>query len=130
MKIVDALTFNKELDLLEGRLEYLYNHVDYFLIVESNYTHTGKEKPLYFAENASRFAKYADKILPCRLIVDKNYDFTDSWKLENQQRDFISLCLDSFDHPIKAFSIIKPCCFYTITLFIFTIVVKFSTSVV
>ncbi len=97
MKIVDALTFNKELDLLEGRLEYLYNHVDYFLIVESNYTHTGKEKPLYFAENASRFAKYADKILPCRLIVDKNYDFTDSWKLENQQRDFISLCLDSFD---------------------------------
>jgi beta-1,4-mannosyl-glycoprotein beta-1,4-N-acetylglucosaminyltransferase len=97
MKIVDALTFNKELDLLEGRLEYLYNHVEYFLIVESNYTHTGKEKPLYFAENASRFAKYADKILPCRLIVDKNYDFTDSWKLENQQRDFISLCLDSFD---------------------------------
>lgn len=97
MKIVDALTFNKELDLLEDRFEYLHKHVDYFLVVESNYTHTGKEKPLYFAENASRFLKYAHKILPCRLIVDKDYDFTDAWKLENHQRNFISLCLDSFD---------------------------------
>ena len=45
--LIDAFTFNNELDLIEKRLEYLYNYVDRFLIVESNYTHSGKEKPLY-----------------------------------------------------------------------------------
>ena len=34
--------FFNELDLLELRLEYLYDSVDYFVIVEGRQTHSGK----------------------------------------------------------------------------------------
>ena len=42
--IVDAFIFNNEKDILKARLNYLNNHVDYFLIVESNSTFTGITK--------------------------------------------------------------------------------------
>ena len=44
--IIDAFIFNNEIDILKARLEYLENHVDYFVIVESNNTFTGKSKNL------------------------------------------------------------------------------------
>ena len=56
--ILDCFTFFNELDLLEGRLEYLYNSVDYFILVESNLTHSGKAKPMIFIQNIERFKKY------------------------------------------------------------------------
>jgi len=98
MKIIDAFTFNNEIDIVKARLEYLYDHVDQFLIVESNYTHTGTEKPLNFANNLSQFAKYRNKISLRCLSVDKEYDFTDSWKLENAQRNFIGMCVDEYSN--------------------------------
>jgi len=61
-KIIDSFLFYNELDLLELRLEELYDHVDLFLIVESTKTFTGKDKPLYFKENINRFSKWKDKI--------------------------------------------------------------------
>ena len=61
--IVDSFIFFNEFDILEGRLEYLYDHVDYFVIVESNLTFSGNTKPLYFMNNMSRYKKYLDKVL-------------------------------------------------------------------
>ena len=61
-KIVDAILFFNELDLLELRFEELYDKVDYFLIVESTKTFTGKNKPLIFNQNIDRFKKWSDKI--------------------------------------------------------------------
>ena len=44
-------------------LEYLYHHVDRFIIVEARYTHSGIRKPyLYFQLNAHLFEPYMDKI--------------------------------------------------------------------
>lgn len=97
MKIVDSVIFFNELDLLEARLEYLYDHVDHFLIVESSHTFTGNPKPLYFKENESLFAKYADKITSVQLILPEDYDFSSPWNLENYQRNYISQCVDGFD---------------------------------
>lgn len=48
MKIYDCFTFFNELDLLEIRLEELYNYVDYFVIVEANKTHAGEIKESIF----------------------------------------------------------------------------------
>ena len=62
-KKYDVFIFYNELDLLEIRLNILYNHVDFFIIVESNRTFTGKNKPLYYKENKDRFIKFHDKIL-------------------------------------------------------------------
>jgi beta-1,4-mannosyl-glycoprotein beta-1,4-N-acetylglucosaminyltransferase len=63
MKIYDCFQFFNELDLLEIRLELLYDHVDYFVISESNKTHSNNDKPLYFEENKNLFSKYMDKII-------------------------------------------------------------------
>ena len=52
-KIIDSILFFNELDLLELRLEELYDHVDIFLIVESDKTFTGKPKPLFYKNNRS-----------------------------------------------------------------------------
>lgn len=80
--------FFNELDLLESRLEYLYNRVDRFVIVESNRTHSCKEKPLYFLENKSRYEKYLDKIT--HIVYENNEsETTDPWYHESSQRNCI-----------------------------------------
>ena len=61
-KIYDVFIFYNELDLLEIRMEILYSSVDYFVIVESTKTFTGKSKPLYFKENEKRFERFSKKI--------------------------------------------------------------------
>jgi len=63
MKIYDCFIFFKELDLLEIRLKILDKVVDYYVIVEADKTHRGKEKPLHFQENKKRFEKWKDKII-------------------------------------------------------------------
>jgi len=63
MKIFDTFLFYNELDLLELRLNTLGDLVDYFVITEARVTFSGKQKPLYFAENRSRFYKFEDKII-------------------------------------------------------------------
>ena len=87
MKIYDCFTFYNELDLLEIRLEELYNHVDYFVIVESNRTFTNKPKPFNFEANADRFVKYLDKIRYVR-VEDMPGD-QDPWVNERFQRNQI-----------------------------------------
>jgi len=98
--ILDCVTFFNELELLEGRLEYLYDTVDYFIIVESDTTHSGHPKPLNYLPNIQRYKKYLDKIIyfpyPAE-IKDLNIDQTldkfdyDSahWKIEKRQRSHI-----------------------------------------
>jgi beta-1,4-mannosyl-glycoprotein beta-1,4-N-acetylglucosaminyltransferase len=58
----DVFIFYNELDLLEIRLNILYEYVDFFIIVESTKTFTGKNKPLFYKENEERFKDFKDKI--------------------------------------------------------------------
>lgn len=62
MTIIDAFLLFNELDLLEIRLIELYPVVDWFVLVESTKTHSGKPKPLHYAANRQRFARWNDKI--------------------------------------------------------------------
>ncbi len=62
-KVYDCFPFWKEFEVLQIRLEELYDEVDYFVLVEGTKTFTGDPKPLYFAENAHLFEKYRDKII-------------------------------------------------------------------
>ena len=63
MKIYDCFTFMNELELLELRLETLYDVVDYFVLVEVGKTFTGKPKSYYYDDNRELFEKYHDKII-------------------------------------------------------------------
>jgi len=73
-KIYDCFNFFNELDILEIRLNTLYDYVDYFVIVESSVTHSGVEKPFYFEENKERFSKFLDKIISNK-VYDTPNDF-------------------------------------------------------
>ena len=61
-KIYDCLMLYREIDLLEIRLNELYDQVDVFVIMESCRTFTGKENQPVFPAHAERFKKFSDKI--------------------------------------------------------------------
>ena len=95
MKIIDCFLFYNEIDMLNYRLNVLNEVVDYFVIVESKYTFSGKEKTLYFNENKHLFEKFQDKII--HLIVNDipykypniNYTKYEQWENEYHQRNTI-----------------------------------------
>ena len=67
--VYDCFNFFNEFDLLEIRLNELDGVVDYFVLCESNVTHNGIPKPMYFKENEERFSKFKDKIIYLPMIV-------------------------------------------------------------
>jgi beta-1,4-mannosyl-glycoprotein beta-1,4-N-acetylglucosaminyltransferase len=60
---IDCFIFNDELDMLEFRLEEHSDFFDYFIIVESELSHSGLKKPLYYLENKIRYSKFNHKII-------------------------------------------------------------------
>jgi len=108
MKIFDCFMYYDEDLILDLRLNYLNNYVDYFIIVESIYTHSGKpRKPLFNINNFLKFKKKIKYILleeqPKNLdkILDTDNDHDVNTKLilnavkrENFQRNAIQLNLN------------------------------------
>jgi beta-1,4-mannosyl-glycoprotein beta-1,4-N-acetylglucosaminyltransferase len=90
--VFDCFIFNNELDILERRLEELWETVDRFVIVEGMVTHGGQQKELVFHNNLKRFEKYLNKIT---YLVIENFPEVDgsvtdkSWTRERFQRDYI-----------------------------------------
>ena len=62
-KIIDSFLFYNELDMLEFRLTELNEHVDYFIILESNFDFKGNKKESVFNLNKERFNLWKDKII-------------------------------------------------------------------
>ncbi|KAG2213197.1 hypothetical protein INT47_011346 [Mucor saturninus] len=62
VKVYDAIIFSVELDLLQVRIRELWDVVDMFIILESNATFTGKNKPYTYNENKKDFEFAASKI--------------------------------------------------------------------
>ena len=103
MKIFDCFMYFDEEQVLDLRLNVLYQNVDYFVIVESIFNHKGEKRNLLF--NSQKFEKFNDKII--YLVYDKIPQLvkpikeTDNEKekdgkyimnalyRENAQRDFI-----------------------------------------
>ena len=67
MKIFDCFMYFDEEILLDLRMNILDKHVDYFVIVESTFTHKGEKRKLNF--NHKRFEKFKNKII--YLVYDK-----------------------------------------------------------
>lgn len=87
MKIYDSFPFYNELDLLEIRLNTLYDKVDHFVLVEANTTYTSRPKPFYFEENLNRYSKFLDKIIHVK--VEDMPGNQDAWVNDRFQRDQI-----------------------------------------
>lgn len=86
VKIFDCFIFSNELHILDLRLEYLYDEVDYFVIVESERTLSGSKKKLEFLENRERYSKYSNKIIH---LVCPNIPEMKAWDYEFYQRNYI-----------------------------------------
>ena len=103
MRIFDCFMYFDEEIVLDTRLNYLDKFVDYFVIVESKFTHRGDGRNLNFDIN--KFSKFKNKIIykvydeiPSKIeeINDKDDESTKSGKYimnavyrENGQRNFI-----------------------------------------
>ena len=61
MQIFDCFMFYDEEMVLDIRLNYLNNFVDKFVIIESEYTHSGKKRKLIF--NINNYPKFKNKII-------------------------------------------------------------------
>jgi Glycosyltransferase family 17 len=84
MKVYDCFTFHNEFDILELRLEELWDVVDYFVIAEANVTHQSQPKPYLLEERWDTFAKYHSKIR--HIKVDDMPCTSNTWANENWQR--------------------------------------------
>jgi len=62
-KIIDCFLFYNELDMLEFRLTELNEHVDYFIILESDFDFSGNRKDSLFELNRDRFNAWEGKII-------------------------------------------------------------------
>lgn len=86
-KVYDCFCFFNEEDLLQLRLETLWDEVDVFVLVESTLTFTGKPKDLHY--DSTRFGPHAHKIR--HVVVDSfPFETTDPWRNERFQRDAIA----------------------------------------
>ena len=84
-KIIDCITFFDNNYIFEIRYNILAKYVDYFLICESTYDHTGKKKKPNFV-----FKKEYDPKKIKYVLLDKPFlDESDRWQNQARQRDFI-----------------------------------------
>jgi hypothetical protein len=88
MKIFDCFTFYNELDLLEIRLEEMWDTVDYFVIVEANTTYQSNSKSFYLKDNWMRYKKYHSKIR--HILIDDMPMNPNPWVNEKFQRSSIN----------------------------------------
>jgi beta-1,4-mannosyl-glycoprotein beta-1,4-N-acetylglucosaminyltransferase len=112
MKIYDCFMYFDEELILDLRLNILDKFVDYFVIVESIFTHKGEKRDLKF--NINKFKKFENKIIylvydqePSQIekIVSKDTEDEKSRKYimnalfrENAQRNFINGALNDLDN--------------------------------
>jgi beta-1,4-mannosyl-glycoprotein beta-1,4-N-acetylglucosaminyltransferase len=84
---IDTFLFNGDW-ITKLRLEYLYDFVDFFYIVESRYTFSGTRKETLFVETcAGWFEPYKNKV---RIIVNEKSPLPNPWDEEKAQRDLVT----------------------------------------
>ena len=116
--LIDAFTYFNEKELVELRLKYLDSIVDYFVVIESNITFTGKKKKWNFPDilknNLKEFSNKIqyhqlnielDKIKNEESWIIDNIKGDDFWRIENFQRNYIkTVCKKFSDNDILIIS--------------------------
>ena len=111
MRIFDCFMYFDEEVILDLRLNILNNYVDYFVIVESTYTHKGEKRKLKF--DHQKFKKFEKKIIYLtydlepknieKVFVEDNEDVKSKKYIsnanlrENAQRNYISMGIEKAD---------------------------------
>jgi beta-1,4-mannosyl-glycoprotein beta-1,4-N-acetylglucosaminyltransferase len=88
MRIIDNFLFSNEYDVLELKLETMYDYVDEFIVVESDATFTNLTKEYNFEKNKERYSRWLDKITYIKVSSPKH---TNAWDNEFWSRDQFKL---------------------------------------
>jgi len=86
-KVVDAFMALNEISLAEFRIKYLWDSVDYFVIAESNLTHSGNPKDLIFTVWLSKNPQLHSKV---RCVVADLSRFNAPMDRDIGQREFLA----------------------------------------
>ena len=92
MKIFDCFMYFDEEIVLDLRLNFLDKYVDYFVIVESVFTHKGDKRELKF--NHKKFEKFKNKII---------------YKVYNENENNIEKIFDKDSEKTKSYKYIHEC---------------------
>ena len=91
--LIDCILYNGD-RIVELRLAYLYDLVDFIYITESRYTFTGiRKEQLFFETNTDLFQKYIDKIVFLEIEKFPGTDVT--WNRETYQRNYAQKFIQS-----------------------------------
>ena len=98
-QVYDSFSFFNELDMLELRLTELDDVVDYFILIESNLTHSKHPKPWIYEANQARFEKYWPKMIYVQIDGEYLLEQTGEshWDRETFQRDHAMQALQAVD---------------------------------
>ena len=107
--LIDSFLFFNENELVELRVKYLSSVVDFFVVVEANITHQGKEKSWNFPNILKKnLNKFSSKIKYHQLNIDpekiKNEESwiiddikgDDAHRVDNFQRNYIKTACKKF----------------------------------
>lgn len=104
--VVDCFIFYNELELLKYRLTVLNDVVDFFILVESSHTFTGKAKELEFGNNRHLFKPFLHKIIHV-VVYDMPFKYPkiniakgEQWENEYFQRNCIHRGLDQLKNQL------------------------------
>ncbi|KAF8938980.1 glycosyl transferase family 17 protein [Dissophora ornata] len=93
-QVYDAVIFSVELDMLEIRIQELWDVVDKFVIVESNATFTGLPKDAVFWDNRDRFSfaesKIVYKLLPLYPLGPEESAWINEGRMRDGMTDFLT----------------------------------------
>ncbi len=109
--IIDAFLFFNEKELVELRIKYLKDTVDYFVVIEANITHQGKKKDWNFPNILKNELKeFSNKIQYHQLNIDPekikneeswiidNIKGDDAHRVDNFQRNYIKTACKNFSN--------------------------------
>ena len=102
--VIDCMLFGGELDILEGRLHTLNDHVDHFIIIELSHHFQNQYKGFILADNYERFSDFHHKIT---YKMVNSLQSPDPWQNEIQQRREIEKVLNQMS--LKNEDIITVC---------------------
>ena len=85
VKLFDTFIFNGEFDQLDIRLHTLWNEVDYFVLVESKTSFSGKPKPLHFQDHKDKYQNFSSKIH--HYVYEFESEHMTSWDREHAVRN-------------------------------------------
>jgi hypothetical protein len=120
-KVVDCFCYFNEKELLELRINLLKNHVDKFIIVDGNYTHSGSPKQFTCKEEIHNLGlpediievievDLSDETIGPPTEYEKLYDIEKSVaSRERVQRDSIAKCLETNEFDENTVFIVSDC---------------------